>query len=211
MSVSHKEEIRRPGKKLESLSREEFSAVTVQCRADLFERALRLTRNSIDAEDLVQETLLRSWQFLHQFEIGTNIRAWLFRILINTFINGYRRRVREEATFATGIVMGKRGIIGAQQDTSDDQSNEPGLGQALLAALECLPEEFRMVVILCDIHDFSYKEIGTIMDCPVGTVMSRLHRGRTLLRGILGGRPGHLACDVLGPEPESVSGAVDGN
>jgi len=153
----------------------------------LFGAGLRLTRNEGDAEDLVQETYLRAFRFSDRFEPGTNLKAWLFRILTNTFINKYRRRVKEREI-----------LEGSNQDTVRNQFISPGasmpfldpegafvdqfLSDEVAEALEQVPVDFRTVVLLADVHDFSYKEIAQILDCPMGTVMSRLYRGRRILQ-----------------------------
>ncbi|MFM7145452.1 MAG: sigma-70 family RNA polymerase sigma factor [Actinomycetales bacterium] len=153
----------------------------------LYGAALRMTRNPADAEDLVQETYLKGFAAFDSFTQGTNLRAWLFRILTNTFINAYRKRQREP--FQSG-----------SDDLTDWQLHEAeshtstGLRSAEMEALDritdadvvdamtALPEDYRLAVYLADVEGFSYKEIAEIMETPVGTVMSRLHRGRKLLR-----------------------------
>jgi len=153
----------------------------------LFGAGLRLTRNEGDAEDLVQETYLRAFRFSDRFEPGTNLKAWLFRILTNTFINKYRRRVKEREI-----------LEGSEQDTVRRHFISPNasmpaldpegafvnqfLSDEVAEALEQVPVDFRSVVLLADVHDFSYKEIAQMLDCPMGTVMSRLYRGRRLLQ-----------------------------
>ena len=153
----------------------------------LYGAALRMTRNPADAEDLVQETYLKGFAAFDSFTQGTNLRAWLFRILTNTFINAYRKRQREP--FQSG-----------SDDLTDWQLHEAeshtstGLRSAEMEALDritdadvvdamtALPEDYRLAVYLADVEGFSYKEIAEIMETPVGTVMSRLHRGRKILR-----------------------------
>ena len=163
----------------------------------LYAVALRLTRNERDAEDLVQDTILRGFRFFHRFESGTNCKAWLFKILHNGFVNRYRRRVREreiagsiEAAEGIGSLVSEerlqaqrdpeRAIVdgGARLSGVDGR----GLSDDVQRALDSLPEEFRLAVLLCDLEELSYKEIADVMECPVGTVMSRLHRGRRLLQ-----------------------------
>ena len=156
----------------------------------LYAAALRMTRNEKDAEDLVQEALLRAYRFFDTFEAGTNCKAWLFRILTNVFCNQYRDREREnvimnEAESSTANL--EQFLGGAGGDGRDIESAL--LGRMVSAdverALAAVPSDFRMAVILADLEDFSYKEIAEIMGTPLGTVMSRLHRGRRQLRELL--------------------------
>ena len=155
----------------------------------LYTAALRMTRNPSDAEDLVQETYLRAYRGFGNFRDGTNLKAWLYKILTNTFINQYRAKKRrpdevdldetpESVTFQR---MG--GLEAASAARSTELEVLEALPEAeVKEALEILPEQFRMAVILSDIEGFSYKEIADIMEVPIGTVMSRLHRGRKLLQ-----------------------------
>jgi len=165
----------------------EFENLTLEHLDPLYSAALRLTKNERDAEDLVQDTYLRAYRFFDKFERGTNIKAWLFKILTNTFINRYRRKVKERSV-----------VEGAERDTVHERfmSREATeyaanpeqyfsdrlLSDDVLKAVDALPIDFRLVVILADLQEFSYKEIAEILDCPVGTVMSRLYRGRKLLQ-----------------------------
>ena len=167
-----------------------FEKTTMGYLDELFGTALRLTRNERDAEDLVQDTYLKAFKSFHQFKVGTNCRAWMFRILTNTFINGYRRRIKERDILdrkETGQL--KNSLI--CKDSLDKFSNperrmvKQALSDDVQLALDALPEDFRMAVILADIRDFSYKEVADMMDTPIGTVMSRLFRGRRLLRSAL--------------------------
>jgi len=177
----------KPGDKDNGSRKGLFEQTTLQYLDDLYATGLRLCRNERDAEDLVQETYLKAFKYFHQYTPGTNCRAWLFRILRNTFINSYRRKVKE------------REILQRQENGSLQQSlicadsverfSNPeqriiysGLGDDVTRALDALPGEFRMVVVLSDLQGFSYKEIARIMDTPIGTVMSRLFRARRLLR-----------------------------
>jgi RNA polymerase sigma-70 factor (ECF subfamily) len=153
----------------------------------LYAAALRMTRHEKDAEDLVQDALLRAYRFFDTFEAGTNCKAWLFRILTNVFCNRYREREREheimnEAEASPANV--EQFLAGAGADSAD--AEKALLGHMVSAdvekALAALPADFRMAVILADLEDFSYKEIAEIMECPAGTVMSRLYRGRKLLQ-----------------------------
>lgn len=168
-------------------SRSEFEALTLEHMDALFGAALRLTRSAKDAEDLVQDTYLKAYRFFDSFEKGTNIKAWLFKIQTNTFINKYRRRVKEREVAETppeDIVLDRfvsSEQVRALQDPEGDFFGKL-LSDEVMDALDQVPVDFRMVVILADIQDFSYKEIAEIVGCPVGTVMSRLFRGRRILQ-----------------------------
>ena len=155
----------------------------------LYRTALRMTRSEADAEDLVQETYIRAFRFREQFTPGTNLKAWLFRILTNTFINSYRKKQREPVTVQDDEIedwylydrLGASGVeASAEAEVLDRLPDEE-----VQRALEALPEGFRMAVLLADIEGFSYKEIAEILDIPIGTVMSRLHRGRKALQKAL--------------------------
>ncbi len=171
--------------------RNEFERLAMRHVDPLYSAALRLTKNDRDAEDLVQDTFVRAYRFFDKFERGTNIKAWLFKILTNTFINRYRRTVKERA-----LVEGsEREAVHERfisREASDQASNPEQaffdhlLSDDVLAAIDAVPVDFRMVVILADLQEFSYREIAEIVDVPVGTVMSRLYRGRRLLQKALG-------------------------
>ncbi len=167
-------------------------ALAVPHAGGLLAAALRLTREAATAEDLVQEALLRAWTHFEQFREGTQIRAWLHRILVNTFINGYRRRRKERAIlhqeaeregegtlYGTGRAFAHR--CPEQQIAADEVS--PQVAEAVAR----VPEKYREIVILADLYDYSYREIADMVGCPVGTVMSRLVRGREQLRRRLRG------------------------
>jgi RNA polymerase sigma-70 factor (ECF subfamily) len=157
----------------------------------LYGAAYRLTRNARDAEDLVQDSLLRAYKFWDSFQQDSNCKAWLLRIVTNTFINEYqrRKRSREVLDAATAEQDATDGVL-VQASAHDKQSPDQALLQASVSddvqrALEQLPDDFRTAVILCDMQGLSYKEIAEIMQTPVGTVMSRLFRGRKLLAAAL--------------------------
>jgi len=155
----------------------------------LYSAALRMTRNPADAEDLVQETYLKAYRAFATFRDGTNLKAWLYRILTNTYINQYRARKRrpEESDLeeVEDLYLYRR--LGGLEGATAGQSAEEELLEHLTSAevkeaLESLPEQFRMAVLLADVEGFAYKEIAEILDIPIGTVMSRLHRGRKAMQ-----------------------------
>jgi RNA polymerase sigma-70 factor (ECF subfamily) len=169
--------------------RREFESLVLPHLDGLYAAALRLTKNPRDAEDLVQDSVLRAYRFFDRFERGTNIKAWLYKIVTNTFINRYRRVTKERT-----IIDDERDSVQDRQVSRDAaaQAENPEaayfdrlLSDDVLKALDAVPIDFRMAVILADLQDFSYKEIAEILDVPVGTVMSRLFRGRRLLQGQL--------------------------
>jgi len=168
-------------------TRREFEGLALEHVDPLYSAALRLTKNERDAEDLVQDTFLRAFRFFDKFERGTNIKAWLFKILTNTFINRYRRKVKER-TVVEGAAREGQNERFVARDANESSSNPEQylfdrlLSDDVLRAIDGLPIDFRLVVILADLQEFSYKEIAEILDCPVGTVMSRLYRGRKLLQ-----------------------------
>src|SRR5919112_1361216 len=151
--------------------------------SSLYTAALRMTRNPADAEDLVQETYLKAYRAFGSFTEGTNLRAWLYRILTNTFINAYRSKKRRpeqvDVDEVEDLYLYRR--LGALESQAAGRSADDEVKQAI----EALPEQFRMAVLLADVEGFSYKEIADILDIPIGTVMSRLHRGRRALQKAL--------------------------
>ena len=156
----------------------------------IYSGALRMTKNPADAEDLVQETYIKAYRAFDQYEDGTNLKAWLFRILTNTYINMYRKNQRgltidptdtiEDWQMARAARHTSGGLRSAEAEALDLLPND-----AISQALKSIPLEFSQAVYLADVDGFSYKEIADIMDTPVGTVMSRLHRGRKMLRDLL--------------------------
>jgi RNA polymerase sigma-70 factor (ECF subfamily) len=172
------------------LTRNEFERLAMKHVDPLYSAALRLTKNDRDAEDLVQDTFLRAYRFFDKFERGTNIKAWLFKILTNTFINRYRRSVKER-TIVEGSERDAVHERFISREATEYAANPEQfffdrlLSDDVLRAVDALPIDFRMVVILADLQEFSYKEIAEILDVPVGTVMSRLYRGRRLLQKAL--------------------------
>jgi RNA polymerase sigma-70 factor (ECF subfamily) len=174
------------------LTRDEFEALALRHLDALYGAAVRLTRNERDAEDLVQDALLRAYRFFDRFERGTNIKAWLFKILTNTFINRYRRNAKERTLVDGPEQEAVQGQLVSRDAT--DAAADPErwyfdrvLSEDVLRAVDALPLDFRMVVILADLQEFSYREIADVLDVPVGTVMSRLFRGRRLLQKALAG------------------------
>ncbi|MDO4822007.1 MAG: sigma-70 family RNA polymerase sigma factor [Rothia sp. (in: high G+C Gram-positive bacteria)] len=153
----------------------------------LYAAALRMARNPQDAEDLVQEAYMKAFSAFHQYKPGTNLKAWLYRILTNTYINVYRKRQREPYQANTDTVEDwQLARAGAHDSKGLPSAENEALAHLpdsdIKEALQSIPEDFRMAVYYSDVEGFSYKEISEIMDTPIGTVMSRLHRGRKLLR-----------------------------
>jgi RNA polymerase sigma-70 factor (ECF subfamily) len=167
----------------------DFEAAAMPYLDPLYNAAYRMARNPQDAEDLVQETYLKAYKYYDKFEEGTNLKAWLFKILKNTFINSYRKKQQAppkadfadiEESFETTV----RDDSGAARNP-EEELLEKVLDEDVQAAIEELPHDYRMVVLLADLEGFSYKEIADILEIPVGTVMSRLYRGRRLLEEAL--------------------------
>jgi len=163
-----------------SITVEDFESAAMPHLNDLYRTALRIIRNQTEAEDAVQETYYQAWKSFHRFEIGTNCRAWLFKILFHV-INHQRRKIWRWSLFAD--------IEEAPCETPTYESPVPQnlTDEEVLQAFEKIPQHYREVVLLADVEEFSYKEISSALDIPIGTVMSRLNRGRKLLREELAG------------------------
>ena len=166
--------------------REEFERLAQPHLREIYNGALRLTQNPTDAEDLAQEVFVKAYSSFHQFRPGTNFRAWLFKILMNTYINEYRRKSRQPAVIPWEDVSReteRHAIEDSRQLLSDPEASffAKVADPEVTAALEQLPAEFREAVLLYDVHGFSYREIGDMLKIPLGTVRSRLFRGRRLL------------------------------
>jgi RNA polymerase sigma-70 factor (ECF subfamily) len=166
----------------------EFQSEALPHMNFLYNYALRMTYNSADAEDLVQETFLKAYRFWDSYEKGTNIRAWLFRIMKNAYINRYRREKKEPETVeyeeVENFYNSVRESAVESSDLQETLYNNLFEDDVAMAIAE-LPEDFRTVVILCDLENLTYEEVAEFVDCPIGTVRSRLHRGRKLLRAKL--------------------------
>ena len=173
----------------------------------LYSAAMRMTRNPADAEDLVQETFAKAYSSFHQFRPGTNLKAWLYRILTNTFINTYRKKQRqpqqsmsedvEDWQLARAESHSSTGLRSAEMEALEHLPDSD-----VKAALSQLPEDFRLAVYLADVEGFAYKEIAEIMETPIGTVMSRLHRGRRQLREKLSDYAQNRGLSAAGAAPK---------
>ena len=172
--------------------RANFERDAMQYAHPLYSAALRMTRNRADAEDLVQETFLKAYRGYHGFQEGTNLRAWLYRILTNTFINRYRQQQRRpdevDLDGVESLYLYKR-VATAETDraarSAEDEVFEALEGSDVRQAIDKLPRKYRMPVLMADLEGFSYKEIAGMLEIPIGTVMSRLHRGRRALQKLL--------------------------
>ena len=172
--------------------RANFERDAMQYAHPLYSAALRMTRNRADAEDLVQETFLKAYRGYDGFQEGTNLRAWLYRILTNTFINRYRQQQRRphevDLDGVEGLYLYKR-VATAETDraarSAEDEVFDSLEGSDVRQAIDKLPRKYRMPVLMADLEGFSYKEIAGMLGIPIGTVMSRLHRGRRALQKLL--------------------------
>ncbi|WCZ32007.1 sigma-70 family RNA polymerase sigma factor [Corynebacterium massiliense] len=167
-----------------------FEAQALPLLDQLYGGALRMTRNPQDAEDLVQETYLKAYKNFHSFKQGTNLKAWLYRIMTNTYINSYRKQKRRPQESSAEDLTDSQLYTTSAHDSTGLESAEVEALKAMpdtkiTQAMAELPEDYRMVVYYADVEQLAYKEIAEIMDTPLGTVMSRLHRGRKLLRKAL--------------------------
>src|SRR4051794_15320542 len=197
-----------------------FAEQAMPLMSSLYSGALRMTRNPTDAEDLVQETYLRAYRGFGGFQDGTNLKAWLYRILTNTFINSYRAKQRRpESTVLDEVEdlylyrrLGGLEAVSVSRST-EDEVMELFTDDEVKHALEALPDNFRMPVLLADVEGFSYKEIADILEIPIGTVMSRLHRGRKSMqkqlgeyaarRGLVAAAPSQPGVDPSGPTEQT--------
>jgi RNA polymerase sigma-70 factor (ECF subfamily) len=164
-----------------------FEKDAIQYAPQLYSAALRMTRNPADAEDVVQETYLKAYRAYDSFQEGTNLKAWLYRILTNTFINRYRKQQRRPSEVELGelqdlYLFRRLGEESGATRSAEEDALEHFVDEDVKAAMESLPEHFLLPVYYADVEGFSYKEIAEVMDIPIGTVMSRLHRGRKALQ-----------------------------
>jgi RNA polymerase sigma-70 factor (ECF subfamily) len=193
---------------------EEFERTILEHSPNLLAVACRLGRSRAEAEDLVQDTLVKALRAREQYESGTNLKAWLLKILKNTFINRYRRNGLEKAVLegpdADPLADGWIGAstLRAMRDP-EGQALRPVIQEEILKALDAIPEEFRVVVLLADVEELSYKEIADLVGCPIGTVMSRLHRGRRLLKSSLIEHARALGFEPSVPEPSEARAPVE--
>ena len=169
--------------------RSTFEAQIAPLLDSMYRTALRMTKNSADAEDLVQETCLKAYRYFDRFEDGSNLRAWIFKILTNLFINRYRKQAKqptaveydEAGEFYLYNQMVESGAVSEEQGPEKDLFNRT-LGEDVSRAIDELPEDFRIVVVMAFLEGLSYEEIADALDVPMGTVKSRLHRGRKMLQ-----------------------------
>lgn len=166
---------------------QEFNQLFEEHLNGLYSLALRMTRNQLDAEDLVQDTALKAFRYFHRFDKDTNFRAWIYRILTNNFINTYRKNKKQPTQIEIDNVSFKLEEEGSTfWERLDDRSNgydyEELFDDEINAAIDKLPDEYKIVVLLADVESLSYKEISEVIGHPLGTVMSRLHRGRKMLQ-----------------------------
>lgn len=167
---------------------EDFQEEIIPHLDAIYNFALRLTTDPNDAEDLVQDTVVKAYRFFNSYEKGTNAKAWLFRILKNSYINNYRKQSKQPHKVDYDEVATYYETIRSEQSDTTDLENimfREMMDDNVSKALEDLPEDFRTVVLLCDVEGFTYEEIANMLDVPIGTIRSRLHRGRNLLRSKL--------------------------
>jgi len=180
-----------------SSSQAAFEALALQYLSDLMGSALRMTRNWEDAQDLTQDTLVRAFRGFAGFQPGTNFKAWVFRIMVNTYINSQRRTARRPRTISWDDVPGESEVGGFDPLAEDGRPEGTTLAalptEPLQRALDHLPDEFRIPVLLCDVEDVSYKDIARMLGIPLGTVRSRIFRGRQRLREGLTQEPAAIA------------------
>jgi RNA polymerase sigma-70 factor, ECF subfamily len=168
-----------------------FVSDVIPLREPLYRHALRMTRNRPDAEDLLQDTMLKAYAGLHSFKQDTNLRGWLYRIMTNAYINGYRKKQRQSAHYTAGLITDALLATAAHHSSMGPRSPEEEIlnrlgDNEIREAMCALPDQFRVAVYYADVEGFSTKEVADLMQSPVGTVTSRLHRGRRLLRQLLG-------------------------
>ncbi len=167
----------------------EFQALAFEHVDSLYNTALRMTKNALDAEDLLQDVYLRAFRFFHRFEKGTNFKAWIFKILTNTYINQYRKKINKPYNVDLEKIKynydDKEATVQTSAQESERLDYETLFDDEIKNALQQIPDEFRVVVLLADVESFSYKEVAKIIGCPIGTVMSRLSRGRKQLLNYL--------------------------
>lgn len=202
-----------PDEKRQAEIREAFTREAVPHIDALYATALRLTRNDGDAQDLIQETMLKAYRYFDRYESGTNCKAWLFKIMTNTFINRYRKAQKRKEFLIDDETrpLQERAVAPAPNPMHQHFEDQSAMFFKLFSdevkdALEEIPVDFRMVVLLADLQDFAYKDIAEIMDCPIGTVMSRLYRGRRMLQAKLEGfarQNGYITGEAPAPEGES--------
>jgi len=160
--------------------KKEFEDLALQHMDSFYNAALRMTGDEVNAQDLLQDAYLRAYRFFDKFEKGTNFKAWIFKIIKNIYINKYRKEYKSPQMLDVADAE-SAGLLSISE-SPEDRIFDKLLDDDIVKALDQLPEDFRITIILSDIEGFSYKEISEILDCPIGTVMSRLHRGRKILR-----------------------------
>lgn len=179
-----------------------FERDVVPLRESLYRHAFRMSKNHADAEDLVQDTMMNAYAGFHSFQQNTNLNAWLFRILTNTYISGYRKKQRQPVQYSAEDVTDQHWAEAYARSrpmglrSAEDQALDAVPDNEIKAAMERLPRQFREAVYYADVEGFRYKEIAAIMRTSNGTVMSRLHRGRRQLRGLLGDTVGHIRPEI---------------